>query len=86
MPFTGSTVLDEWLYVCGGADDLSGGEWETMQENTCIKYNLNDVNGVWEPATPLWTPLRNFPMVTYGSSMYIIGQDQKLMNPCIDYF
>ena len=70
----GSTVLDDWLYVCGGVGVFE--EWETMQEDTCLRFDLNNVGGSWEPATPLWSPLRNFPMVTYGSSMYIIGQDQ----------
>ena len=64
----GMAELDGWLYICGGHYD---GARDPLVD--CKKFDLNAEDGAWIAAPNLPNKRRHFQMLTYLSSIYIVG-------------
>ena len=63
----GMAELDGWLYICGG--NYYGG----LPLIDCKKFDLNANNGAWINALNLPRRRKHFEMLTYQTSIYIVG-------------
>ena len=64
----GMAAIDDTLYVCGGW--YSGANTALID---CKKLSLNDPQNGWSSAPDLPQKRRHFMMVTFKSSMYVVG-------------
>ena len=64
----GMAELDGWLYICGGH---YYGALDPLID--CKKFDLKADNGAWTNALNLPRKRRDFGMLTYQTSIYIVG-------------